>query len=133
MPSPGHEWTVEDHLRAGNERTIALYRRVEELILSFGPGSVSVSKTTITFKGTRRGFAGARPTQRGVAGYFDLMREIPPDPRIRSISPYGRNLFVHHFLLGEEGDLDEAFAGWLEEAYAVGCGAHLLAPRDRPE
>ena len=133
MPSPGHEWTVEDHLRAGNERTIALYRRVEQLIRSFGPGSMSVSKTTITFKGPRRGFAGARPTQKGLVGYFDLMREIPPDPRIRSVSPYGRNLFVHHYLLAEDGDLDDAFVGWLEEAYAIGCGAHLLVPRDQQE
>ena len=127
MPSAGAEWTVEDHLRAGNDRTVALYRRVEQLILSFGPGSVAVAKTTITFKGTRRGFAGARPTQKGVVGYLDLMRELPPDPRIRSIAPYGPNLFVHHYLLTDDEDLDDAFAGWLEEAYAVGCGAHLRA------
>ena len=132
MPPPGDKWTVYDHLRAGNDRTVALYRRVEELIHSLGPGSVAVAKTTITFKGTRRGFAGARPTQKGVVGYFDLMRELAPDPRIRSVSPYGRSLFVHQYVLGDDSDLDDTFAGWLEEAYAVGCGAHLLSAAPPP-
>jgi hypothetical protein len=58
---------------------------------------------------------------------MDLMRQLPEDRRIRTISPYGRNLFVHHYLLSDIGDLDDDFIGWLREAYAVGCGAHLLS------
>ncbi|KRB36098.1 DUF5655 domain-containing protein [Microbacterium sp. Root180] len=119
------EWTVEDHLAAGDERTVALWRRFAAVLEGFGPVTVSVSKTTVTFKGSRRGFAGARPTATGLVGYFDLMRALPADRRIRSSSPYGRKLFVHQFRLTGDDDLDAEFVGWLEEAHAVGCCAHL--------
>jgi hypothetical protein len=125
MPNSGSEWTIEDHLRAGTDSTVALFRRVEAAIESFGPVSLSVSKSSVTFKGSRRGFAGARPTSKGVVGYFDIMRELPSDRRLHGISPYGSNLFVHHYRLAEDADLDEEFVSWLREAYAVGCGAHL--------
>ncbi|HEX4400089.1 MAG TPA: DUF5655 domain-containing protein [Galbitalea sp.] len=125
MTSSSSEWTVEDHLRAGTPETIALFRELRSTLESLGPITTSVSKTTVTFKGPRRGFAGGRPLSKGVVGYLDLMRQLPDDRRIRSISPYGRNLFVHHYILTDAGDLDEEFSGWLREAYAVGCGAHL--------
>lgn len=129
MSDDGRVWTVEDHLANGNERTVALWRRFAEILDGFGPVTTSVAKTTVTFKGTRRGFAGARPTTKGLVGYFDLMRQVASDPRVRGASPYGRNLFVHHFFVADESELDDEFVGWLEEAYAVGCGAHLRSPR----
>lgn len=117
---------VEDHLRGQPEEFVALYRRLEAAIHSFGDVGVSVSKTTITFKGSRRGFAGGRPTANGVQGYFDLTRVVgTDDPRIRRVAPYQRNLQVHQYRLRTDDDLDETFIAWLREAYDVGCGAHL--------
>ena len=137
-----HTWTVEDHLRDAAPEHVALYRRLEALLLAPGDVTTSPSRTTITFKGPRRGFAGARPTARGVEGYLDLMRRLDGDDRIRSVAPYQRNLFVHGFVLRSADDLDETFAGWVAEADGVGRGAHLArcpaAPsvrsptRDRP-
>lgn len=118
-------WTVERHLAAGTADSRALYLRVEALVRSFGPVELSVSKSSITFKGPRRGFAGARPSGSTVVGYLDLMRRLPPDPRIRSSSPYQRSLHVHQWRLDDASQLDDEFAGWLREGYAVGCGAHL--------
>jgi hypothetical protein len=118
-------WTVEDHLRDQPAASVDLFRAVERLILSCGEIGYAVAKTTITFKGPRRGFAGARPDRTGVVGYLDLMRPLTGDPRIRSAAPYGRNLFVNHFRLRAADELDDTFAGWVREAYAVGCGAHL--------
>ncbi|GAA5203708.1 DUF5655 domain-containing protein [Microbacterium jejuense] len=118
-------WTVQDHLRGQPEESVALFRAVEAMILAHGEVVHSVSKTTITFKGPRRGFAGARPDRRGVIGYLDLMRPLDADPRIGSAAPYGRRLFVNHFRIHSADELDETFAGWVDEAYAVGCGAHL--------
>ena len=120
-----HAWTVADHLRGAEPEAVRLWHSVDDLIRSFGPVTHAVSKTTVTFRGPRRGFAGARPVRQGVRGYFDLMRELPPDPRILGVSPYGPRLFVHQFRLADEGQLDETFASWLREAYDVGCGAHL--------
>jgi hypothetical protein len=118
------EWTVEDHLRGKPPGSVALYRRFVELVEACGPVNYAVAKTTITFKGSRRGFAGAKPTPRGLAGYLDLQRLVE-DPRILSASPYTKRLYVHQFRITAPEELDDEFAGWLREAYAVGQGHHL--------
>lgn len=122
----GSEWTVEDHLRDADPRHVELYHAVAALIRACGPVTLAVSKTTVTFKGERRGFAGARPTWRGVEGYLDLTRSLAGDPRIRRAEPYTKRLWVNHYLVTSVDDLDDTFAGWVGEAHAVGRGAHLL-------
>ncbi|MGY4644149.1 DUF5655 domain-containing protein [Cellulomonas sp. URHB0016] len=120
-----HTWTVDDHLRDAPPEHVTLYRAVVALIEACGPVEVAVHKTTITFKGTRRGFAGARPDHRGVVGYLDLMRPVDTDPRITNVAPYTHRLFVNHFRVRSADDLDDTFTEWVREAYAVGAGAHL--------
>ncbi|MEU0556779.1 DUF5655 domain-containing protein [Dactylosporangium sp. NPDC006015] len=118
------DWAVEDHLRGKPAGSVELYHRFVELVEACGPFTYAVAKTTITFKGSRRGFAGARPTTHGLAGYLDLERKVE-DPRILRASPYTKRLFVHQFRIGDRGQLDDAFAGWVAEAYEVGQGGHL--------
>lgn len=120
-------WTVEDHLRDKPPVSIALYLRFVQLVAACGPFTVAVAKTTITFKGTRRGFAGARPTNRGLVAYLDLVRQVT-DPRIISSSPYTKRLFTHQVRLTRLEELDDGFAALIREAYAVGAGAHLADP-----
>ncbi|GAB2598106.1 DUF5655 domain-containing protein [Pseudactinotalea suaedae] len=117
-------WTVADHLDGKPEQSVAMFHRFVELVAACGPYEVSPSKTTVTFKGTRRGFAGARPTPQGLHVYLDLMRPLE-SPRVRNVSPYTSRLFVHQLTLTSLDDLDEELAGWIAEAYAVGGGAHL--------
>jgi hypothetical protein len=113
------EWTVERHLEAGGEQGRALWHRFADLVAGFGENSLAVSKTGITFKGPRRGFAGARPKVDQLVGYFDVNYEVD-DPRIRNVSPYQKDLFVHHFRISS---IDEEFVGWIRDAYEqVGCG-----------
>jgi hypothetical protein len=118
-------WTVEDHLRGHDPRHVELFRAVEAAVLACGPVGYAVSRTTVTFTGPRRGFAGARPTRYGVRGYLDLMHRLDDDPRIGSIAPYTARLFVHAFRLTSLAEVDDTFRGWVAEAYAVGQGAHL--------
>jgi Domain of unknown function (DUF5655) len=118
------EWTVEDHLLGKPDASVALYHAFVDMIAACGDYTVSPSKTSITFKGTRRGFAGARPDTRGLRGYLDLQRRVV-DPRITRSSPYTAKLFVHHYRITELSELDNEFAGWIREAYAVGQGAHV--------
>jgi hypothetical protein len=118
-------WTVDDHLRGKPPEAVALFERFVALIAACGPFTYAPAKTTVTFKGTRRGFAGARPTDRGVlAGYLDLQRTVS-DPRLTHVSPYTKRLFVHQFRVATPEQLDDEFAGWVAEAYAVGAGEHL--------
>ena len=121
------DWTVDDHLAGQPESSVALYREFVRLVESCGPFSYAVSKTSITFKGSRRGFAGARPHAAGLRGYLDLQRVVE-DPRITNVSPYTKRLFVHHFRVCAPDELDDTFASWIREAYAVGAGAHLTRP-----
>jgi hypothetical protein len=116
--------TVMDHLLGKPERSVTLYRAFVELVAACGDYTVSPSKTTITFKGARRGFAGARPDNHGLVGYLDLQRQVA-DLRIKSVSPYTKRLFVHHYRISEQAELDDEFAAWVREAYTVGQGAHL--------
>jgi hypothetical protein len=121
------EWTVEDHLRDKPAMVVALFRRFVELVQACGPFDFAVSKTAITFKGSRRGFAGAKPKAQSLDGYLDLQRRVE-DPRIRSAAPYTKRLVVHQFRVSAPEQLDEEFAGWVREAYQVGQGAHLARP-----
>lgn len=117
-------WTVADHLRGKPAGSVALYEAFVALVAACGPFTYAVAKTTITFKGSRRGFAGARPIDRGLVGYLDLQREVR-DARIRSVAPYTARLFVHHYRVSRPEELDAEFAGWVREAYDVGQGGHL--------
>jgi len=124
------KWTVQDHLRGKPPAVVALYQRFVELVEACGPFDYSVSKTAITFKGSRRGFAGAKPTSGSLDGYLDLQRRVE-DPRIRTASPYTKRLFVHQFRVTAADQLDDEFAGWLREAYEIGQGGHLEGPARR--
>jgi Domain of unknown function (DUF5655) len=119
-------WTVEDHLDGKPGEILALYQRFITLVEECGPFTYRVTKTGITLKGSRRGFAGAKPTRRSLDGYLDLQREVR-DPRILRSSPYTARLFVHQFRVTSPGQLDNEFAGWIREAYDVGAGAHMRA------
>ena len=121
-------WTVERHLEGKPEASVELFWRLVGVLEGLGPVVFAPSKSTVTFKGSRRGCAGARPTASGVRGYFDVQRDIlasTGDPRILSVAPYTARLFVHHFQLTSANELDDTVAGWLAEAYAVGRGDHL--------
>jgi hypothetical protein len=117
-------WVIADHVSGQPPSSVAPYERFVELVARCGPFTYAVAKTSITFKGVRRGFAGARPDHRGLRGYLDLQRVVE-DRRITNVSPYTKRLFVHHFRVDDLDGLDDDFTGWVEEAYAVGNGDHL--------
>ena len=121
----GSQWTVEDHLRDAAPEQVALYHRFVAIARECGPLQLSPSKTTITLKGVRRGFAGARPSQGGLRGYLDLMRSAVDDPRIISSAPYTSRLHVNQYRITSLDELDDTFGGLIREAYLVGQGAHL--------
>ena len=115
-------WTIERHLEAGSDHGRALFHRFVDIVASCGGYTTSVAKTTITFKGPRRGFAGARPNGDRLQGYFDVTYRVD-DPRIRSIAPYQKDLFVHHFRVDSPKQMDDEFVRWIADAYdQVGCG-----------
>ena len=123
----GHKceiWTLNDHLAGKPEMSIQLFERFIELVEACGAFEYSITKGNIGLRGTKRIFAGVMPNDKGLSGYLDIDRAID-DARFRNVSPYTKRLFVHHFTLTTADQLDQAFAGWIQEAYAVGQGNHL--------
>lgn len=116
-------WTVEDHLRGKPAETVDLYRRFVRLVEQCGPFEYSPIRRQIGFQ-LRRIFAGVKLTDRGLEGYLDIARKVE-SPRFRNVSPYTKRLFVHHFRISSPEELDDEFAGWIRESYAVGEGRHL--------
>ncbi|NMP25035.1 hypothetical protein HIJ39_22270 [Sulfobacillus sp. DSM 109850] len=117
-------WTIERHLMGKSEHICELYRQFVAIVEACGPVSYAVSKSAITFKGARRGFAGVKPKSQYLDGYLDLEREVT-DSRILRSSPYTQRLYVHHFRVRVCAEMDDEFRAWIREAYAVGAGAHL--------
>ena len=117
-------WTVEYLLRDVPPASIALYQRFVEVVNGCGPFEYSVTKANIGFRGPRRLFAGVLPTAKGLNGFLDLMHPVD-DRRLYFVSSYTNRLFVHHFRITAEDQLDQDVAEWLREAYAVGQGFHL--------
>jgi hypothetical protein len=117
------EWTVERHLADKSKVVVDLYERFVGVLTACGPYTVSVTKTAIAFKGTYRGFAGAKPRKASLDGFLDLQRAVQ-DERFLRVSPYTKSLFVHQFRITSTSQLDDSFAALTEEAYQVGCGAH---------
>ena len=115
-------WTIDRHLEGGSDHGRALFQRFVDIVAACGEYTTSVAKTTITFKGSRRGFAGARPKGDRLQGYFDVTYRVA-DPRIRSVAPYQKELFVHHFRVDSLEQMDDEFVRWIADAYhQVGCG-----------
>ncbi|REJ08202.1 hypothetical protein DY023_01410 [Microbacterium bovistercoris] len=123
--------TVEQYLRGKPPEVVALYDRFIELAEECGPFTYSVNRSAITIKGTRRGFAGVIPGDDHLRGYLDLTRAIEPDPRIQRSAAYESRLFVNYFRVTSLDEMDDTFAQWLAESYAVGRGDHLKGPKLR--
>jgi hypothetical protein len=117
-------WSVEDLLRELPSASITLYLRFVALMAACGTFDYSVTKQNIGFRGARRIFAGVRPVADGLHGHLDLTRQVE-DHRFGRVAPYTKRLFVHSFHITSESQLDQEFAGWVCEAYAVGQGRHL--------
>ena len=88
------DWSVERHLGHKPTHVVDLYERFVMLVAACGPCTVSVTKTAIAFRGTRRGFAGAKPRDSSLDGFLDLQREVR-DERFLRISQYTKKLFAH--------------------------------------
>ncbi|NJL53970.1 hypothetical protein HC928_01605 [bacterium] len=52
---------IKQHMEYGTPESRALYDRFIEILDDIGPYTIHPAKSTITFKGTRRGFCGAIP------------------------------------------------------------------------
>ena len=110
---------TEDDFFGEREAQWALYRALLAFIERFGPVTVNINKTLISFQ-TRARFACVdRVTKDGLVCHVWLKRRLE-SPRFTRIEALPPSDFVHYFKLTDAAQLDEEAAGWLAEAYEVG-------------
>lgn len=97
----------------------ALYRAFLTFVERFGPVTVNINKTRISFQSRAR-FAGvSRVTKDGLVCGFWLKRRIE-SPRFTRIEKLPPTDYVYTFRLTDPAQLDEEAAAWIAEAYEVG-------------
>jgi len=110
---------TEEDFFGGRERQRSLYHAFLRFVQRFGPVTVNINKTRISFQGRVR-FAGVlRITKDGIVCGFWLKRRIE-SPRFAKVEKLSGTDHVYYFKLNDAAQLDEEAAGWLAEAYQVG-------------
>jgi hypothetical protein len=99
-----------------------LYEALLELVRRFGPVTVNVNRSRISFQARVRFATVARVTRSGLVCTFWLKREVV-SPRITRVELYPPSNYVHQFKLTDARELDDELAAWLREAYEVGLQA----------
>lgn len=116
-------YTLAEHLEGKSPEVMALYLRLEAVILGLGPVIVNPEKTRIAFQ-VRMSFAAVTLKRQWIDGHVVLARRLE-SPRFRRIETISPRNHVHSFRLTCPDDIDEEFIAWLEEAYLVGEQRHL--------
>ncbi len=100
-----------------------LFERFRGMVEACGPVTLVPYRDRIGFM-VRVRFAGAVPKARWLDIGFWLPRRIE-SPRFRRIETLYPDVHIHLLRVTEPDQLDPEVAGWLREAYAVGCQEHL--------
>ena len=125
---PGSRWPTASsdadfapYLAGRPDAVAEMFFRFAGLARAAGPVTFELQNGPVVLRGTRRIFASARPTDRGLSGHLNLVRRLT-DRRIRKVEPVTKSILFHRYWVTELGDLDEEFGQWLREARAVGDG-----------
>ncbi|MBI4539603.1 MAG: hypothetical protein HY704_08875 [Gemmatimonadetes bacterium] len=118
-------YRLADHFAGKDPLVRRLFDRFCGLVKVCGPVTVYAQKTRIVFQARMR-FGGAvvRRQWLDVTLVLRRRRDAPQLRRIELIPPI---YHVHHFRIREPGELDEAFAALVREAYRVGVQEHLAS------
>jgi hypothetical protein len=109
----------EEEFFGAREVQRALYRAFLAFAERFGPVTVNINKTRISFQGRARFACVDRVTKDGLVCHVWLKRRLESQRFIR-VEALPPNDFVHYFKLTDAAQLDEDAAQWVAEAYEVG-------------
>ncbi|MFQ6171831.1 DUF5655 domain-containing protein [Oryzobacter sp. R7] len=119
---PDEEIASPEALFRGFPQSLAIHRRVEQVVASIGPASVRVSRSQAAFR-RRTGFAFVwRPGQyvgSDVPAVLSIAlgREVACD-RFKEVAHPSPHVWMHHLELHTVDEVDDEVRSWLVEAYA---------------
>jgi hypothetical protein len=94
------------------------------MIKKCGPVKVLPEKTRIAFQ-VRMSFIAVQVRQNYLVGHFVFARRVE-HPRFTRVETFSPRNHLHAFRLDRLAELDDEFARWVREAYAVGEQKHLI-------
>jgi len=121
--------TLEDSFAGKPERIRELFDRFRAMVEACGPAKVVPYRNKVGFM-VRVRFAGAVPKKEWLEVGFWLTRRIQ-SRRFRKIETIYPNAHIHTLRITAPEDLDGEVAGWVKEAYSIGCQEHLRRASNR--
>jgi hypothetical protein len=120
MPHSCVRLTTAQFFRGADPKLKRLYGEFLRFVRQFGPVTVNVNKTRISFQDRVR-FAGVAGLRKDalVAGFW-LKRRID-SPRFTNVEFIPPDNYVYRFRLADRSELDGEVEAWIREAYEVGA------------
>jgi uncharacterized protein DUF5655 len=119
--------SVESHFVGKPEKVRELFDALAATINQCGPVKILPEKTRIAFQ-VRMSFIAVQVRRDFLIGHFVFARRVE-HPRFTRVETFSPRNHLHAFRIDSVADLDDEFAAWTREAYAVGEQKHL--PRKR--
>ncbi|MFZ0748072.1 MAG: DUF5655 domain-containing protein [Pyrinomonadaceae bacterium] len=120
---------MESHFIGKSESVRELFDKLAGLIKKCGPVKVLPEKTRIAFQ-VRMSFIAVQVRRDYLIGHFVFGRRVE-NPRFLRVETFSPRNHLHAFRINSLTDLDDEFATWVREAYAVGQQKHLSQYRER--
>jgi hypothetical protein len=114
---------LESHFAGKSEEVREMFDALTAMIRNCGTVKVLPEKTRIAFQ-VRMSFIAVQVRRNYLIGHFVLARRIE-HPRFLRVETFSPRNHLHAFRLDSLSDLDDEFARWVREAYAVGEQKHL--------
>jgi len=115
--------SLQSHFTGKSKDVRELFDALTEMIRKCGKVKVLPEKTRIAFQ-VRMSFIAVQVRRNYLIGHFVLARRLE-HPRFVRVETFSPRNHLHAFRLDSLEDLDDEFAGWVREAYAVGEQKHL--------
>jgi len=115
--------SLHTHFTGKSEHVRALFDTLAAMIKKCGPVRVLPEKTRIAFQ-VRMSFIAVQVRRDYLMGHFVFARRVE-HPRFTRVETFSPRNHLHAFRLESLSELDDEFAAWIREAYAVGEQKHL--------
>ena len=114
---------LESHFSGKSEKVRELFAALTAIIKKCGPVKILPEKTRIAFQ-VRMSFIAVQVRRDYLIGHFVFARRLE-HARFTRIETFSPRNHLHAFRLDSLAELDDEFASWVREAYAVGEQKHL--------
>jgi Domain of unknown function (DUF5655) len=121
--------SLESHFVGKTEQARELFDALTAIIKQCGPVKILTEKTRIAFQ-VRMSFIAVSVRRNYLVGHFVFARRLD-HPRFTRVETFSVRNHLHAFHLENHSELDDEFAAWVREAYAVGEQKHHS--RQNPE